>query len=72
MLFRFLLYVLFFYILWRVISGLITAGSGRPPVSRTRPKPRPPGDFSNVEEADFEDVTPPRDKKNDSTTTSSS
>ncbi len=69
MLFRFLLYVLFFYILWRVLRGLILIVSGPSTGKRPAPKPRRHGDFSHVEEADFEDITPPRDKNSDPSTT---
>jgi hypothetical protein len=71
-LFRFLLYVLFFYILWRVLRGVLKIVSGPSTGQRPAPKPRRPGDLSDVEEADFEDITPPPDKNSDSSTTTSS
>jgi len=69
---RFVLYLVFFYVVWRIVFGVFhvlvgPSGSHRPVGQRRHAR-----DFSDVQEADFEDITPPKDEKNNPTSTSSS
>ena len=69
--FRFIAYFLLFYVLWRVVNVVIHGFVG--PTAKPRATaPRSDGrDFSHVQEAEFEDITPPREK-NDTSSTSPS
>ena len=65
---RFLLWIFVIYIVWKLVETFLG-------MNKTRPKSRGPAprsgagnasaDFSNIEDADFEDLTPkePPDKK---------
>jgi hypothetical protein len=70
---RLLFYFVVFYLVWRIARWILTAVIG-PPQNRqaTRARHGHAPDFSDVPEADFEDITPPRDEKRDSSTSSTS
>jgi hypothetical protein len=55
--FRFLVYALFVYIVWRIVQTAMRVSGRR----RRNDHPSPP-DFKDIRDADFEDLTPPKDK----------
>ena len=62
MLFRFLLYGVFFYVVWKILQSVIGRGH-----SQSAPQNRPqqgrdyPKDLSKIQDAEFEDITQKKD-----------
>jgi hypothetical protein len=52
---RFLLWTLFFYFLWKIVKALIAPSQRR---AKSAPKPQSRTPFQDVQEAEFEDITP--------------
>lgn len=60
--FRVILYGAIAFILFRIfraIAGSVSRGSAQPPRRPASP-PKQKQDFSNVQDAEFEDITPPK------------
>jgi hypothetical protein len=59
--FRVILYGVIAFILFRIfraVAGSVSRGSGTPPRRPASPPPRQKQEFSNVQDAEFEDITP--------------
>ncbi len=55
MLFRMIVYAVVFYVVWKILQS-VTARMQRPP-GTGRPTGNAPKDFSNIQDAEFEDLT---------------
>ena len=70
---RLLLYFIVFYVFWRIVRSVLSLFIGPAPKKQSfRTQRRHAPDFSDVPEADFEDITPPREEKRDSSTSTPS
>ncbi len=55
MLFRMIVYAVVFYVVWKILQS-VTARMQRPPGTGRSPG-NAPKDFSNIQDAEFEDLT---------------
>jgi hypothetical protein len=61
-LFRFLLYAVFFYVVWKILQSVIGRGRYQAPTQKRPQQGRDyPKDLSKIQDAEFEDITQKKD-----------
>ena len=55
---RLIVYAILGFLLWRILRSVSGLFSPRPPRPTPSPPKKPPVDFRNVKDAEFEDLTP--------------
>jgi hypothetical protein len=60
--FRVLLYLVFFYVVWKILQSVIGRGQWQKPPKDRAQQPRDyPKDLSKIQDAEFEDITQKED-----------
>jgi hypothetical protein len=58
---RLIVYALLGFLLWRILQSVGRLMNPRPPRQAPPPGKKTPPDFSNVKDAEFEDLTPKKE-----------